>query len=197
MTDPRYPYSDLVSSEEQRAEPMSTGSTAVPSNVPVVTEDNVPVVTEDKTTASRRGVDAACVLLFAKLILLVDKFIPWSYEFSWMYASRTQGTSIWFWLVVNVVLIALLIIYLARRVNLLRYIAAGIALVTHLVMQPWTAVALGLPWYTLYLPMDLLFYSGVDVLRLGAMWVLSLTCIVTAIRLAIPDRKRVGPADRY
>ena len=189
MADPRYPYSGLVSSEEQRAEPMSTGSTAVPSNVPVVTEG--------KTTASRRGVDAACVLLFAKLILLVDKFIPWSYEFSWMYASRTQGTSFWFWLVVNGVLIALLTIYLARRVNLLRYIAAGIALVTHLIMQPWTAVALGLPWYTLYLPVDLLFYSGVDVLRLVVMWVLTLTCIVAAIRLAIPDRKRVGLADRY
>ena len=64
MADPRYPYSGLVSSEEQRAEPMSTGSTAVPSNVPVVTEV--------KTTASRRGVDAACVILFAKLILIVD-----------------------------------------------------------------------------------------------------------------------------
>lgn len=189
MADPRYPYSGLVSSEEQRAEPMSTGSTAAPSNEPVVTEG--------KTTASRRGVDAACVLLFAKLILLVDKFIPWSYEFSAMYASRTQGTSFWVWLVANGVLIALLIVYLARRVNLLRYIAAGIALVTHLIMQPWMAVALGLPWYTLYLRTDLLFYSGVDVLRLVAMWVLSLTCIVTAIRLAIPDRKRVVSADRY
>ena len=189
MADPRYPYSGLVSSEEQRAEPMSTGSTAAPSNEPVVTEG--------KTTASRRGVDAACVLLFAKLILLVDKFIPWSYEFSAMYASRTQGTSFWVWLVANGVLIALLIVYLARRVNLLRYIAAGIALVTHLIMQPWLAVALGLPWYTLYLRTDLLFYSGVDVLRLVAMWVLSLTCIVTAIRLAIPDRKRVVSADRY
>ena len=189
MTDPRYPYSGLVSSEEQRAEPMLTGYIAAPTYVPVATAS--------KATASRRGVVAACVLLFAKLILLVDKFIPWSYEFSWMYASRTQGTSFWFWLVVNGVLIALLIIYLARRVNLLRYIAAGIALVTHLIMQPWTAVALGLPWYTLYLPVDLLFYSGVDVLRLVVMWVLTLTCIVAAIRLAIPDRKRVGPADRY
>ena len=189
MTDPRYPYSGLVSSEEQRAEPMLTGYIAAPTYVPVATAS--------KATASRRGVVAACVLLFAKLILLVDKFIPWSYEFSWMYASRTQGTSFWFWLVVNGVLIALLIIYLARCVNLLRYIAAGIALVTHLIMQPWTAVALGLPWYTLYLPVDLLFYSGVDVLRLVVMWVLTLTCIVAAIRLAIPDRKRVVPADRY
>ena len=189
MADPRYPYSGLVSSEEQRAEPMLTGYIAAPTYVPVATAS--------KATASRRGVVAACVLLFAKLILLVDKFIPWSYEFSWMYASRTQGTSFWFWLVVNGVLIALLTIYLARRVNLLRYIAAGIALVTHLIMQPWTAVALGLPWYTLYLPVDLLFYSGVDVLRLVVMWVLTLTCIVAAIRLAIPDRKRVGPADRY
>ena len=189
MADPRYPYSGRVSSEEQRAEPMLTGYIAAPTYVPVATAS--------KATASRRGVVAACVLLFAKLILLVDKFIPWSYEFSWMYASRTQGTSFWFWLVVNGVLIALLTIYLARRVNLLRYIAAGIALVTHLIMQPWTAVALGLPWYTLYLPVDLLFYSGVDVLRLVVMWVLTLTCIVAAIRLAIPDRKRVGPADRY
>ena len=189
MADPRYPYSGRVSSEEQRAEPMLTGYIAAPTYVPVATAS--------KATASRRGVVAACVLLFAKLILLVDKFIPWSYEFSWMYASRTQGTSFWFWLVVNGVLIALLIIYLARRVNLLRYIAAGIALVTHLIMQPWTAVALGLPWYTLYLPVDLLFYSGVDVLRLVVMWVLTLTCIVAAIRLAIPDRKRVGLADRY
>lgn len=189
MTDPRYPYSDLVSSEEQRAEPMSTDSAAAPSNVPVVTEG--------KTTASRRGVDAACILLFAKLILLVDRFIPWSYEFSAMYASRTQGTSFWFWLVVNGVLIALLIIYLARRVNLLRYIAAGIALAMHLIMQPWTAVAFRLPWYTPYLPMHLPYYSGIDSLRSVAMWVLSLTCIVTAILLAIPDRKRVVPADRY
>ena len=189
MADPRYPYSGLVSSEEQRAEPMSTGSTAAPSNEPVVTEG--------KTTASRRGVDAACVLLFAKLILLVDKFIPWSYELSALYASRYQRGSFGFWMVVNVVLIAFLIIYLARRVNLLRYIAAGVVLVTYLIMQPWTAVAFRLPWYTPYLPMHLPYYSGMDSLRSVAMWVLSLTCIVTAILLAIPDRKRVVSADRY
>ena len=189
MADPRYPYSGLVSSEEQRAEPMSTGSTAAPSNEPVVTEG--------KTTASRRGVDAACVLLFAKVVLLVDKFIPWSYELSALYASRYQRGSFGFWMVVNVVLIAFLIIYLARRVNLLRYIAAGVVLVTYLIMQPWTAVAFRLPWYTPYLPMHLPYYSGMDSLRSVAMWVLSLTCIVTAILLAIPDRKRVVPADRY
>ena len=189
MADPRYPYSSPVNSDEQRAAQMSTGYVNAPTYVPVVPES--------KAVASRRGVVAACILLFAKLVLLVDKFIPWSYEFSWMYASRTQGTSFWVWLVANGVLIALLIVYLARRVNLLRYIAAGIALVTHLIMQPWMAVALGLPWYTLYPPTDLMFYSGVDVLRLVAMWVLSLTCIVTAIRLAIPDRKRVVSADRY
>ena len=132
MTDPRYPYSGLVSSEEQRAEPMSTGSTVAPTYVPVVTEG--------KTTASRRGVVAACILLFAKLILLVDKFIPWSYELSALYASRYQRGSFGFWMVVNGVLIAFLIIYLVRRVNALRYIAAGVVLVTYLIMQPWTAV---------------------------------------------------------
>ena len=124
---------------------MLTGSTAVPSNVPVVTEG--------KATASRRGVDAACVLLFAKLILLVDKFIPWSYELSALCASRAQGTSFWFWMVANGVLIAFLIIYLAKRVNPLRYIVAGVVLVMYLIMQPWAAVAFRMPWYTPYLPM--------------------------------------------
>ena len=189
MTDPRYPYSGLVSSEEQRAEPMSTGSTVAPTYVPVVTEG--------KTTASRRGVVAACILLFAKLILLVDKFIPWSYELSALYASRYQRGSFGFWMVVNGVLIAFLIIYLVRRVNALRYIAAGVVLVTYLIMQPWTAVAFRLPWYTPYLPMHLPYYSGMDSLRSVAMWVLSLTCIVTVILLVIPDRKRVVPAGRY
>nr|WP_311646244.1 hypothetical protein [Schaalia odontolytica] len=143
--------------------------------------------------ASRRGVVAACILLFAKLVLLVDKFIPWSYELSALYASRTQGTSFWFWMVVNGVLIAFLIIYLAKRVNPLRYIVAGVVLVTYLIMQPWAAVAFRMPWYTPYLP----YYSGMDSLRSVATWVLSLTCIVAAILLAIPDRKRVVPADRY
>ena len=189
MTDPRYPYSGLVSSEEQRAEPMSTGSTVAPTYVPVVTEG--------KTTASRRGVVTACILLFAKLILLVDKFIPWSYELSALYASRYQRGSFGFWMVVNVVLIAFLIIYLVRRVNALRYIAAGVVLVTYLIMQPWTAVAFRLPWYTPYLPMHLPYYSGMDSLRSVTMWVLSLTCIVTAILLVIPDRRRVVPAGRY
>ena len=73
----------------------------------------------------------------------------------------------------------------------------GVVLVTYLIMQPWTAVAFRLPWYTPYLPMHLPYYSGIDSLRSVAMWVLSLTCIVTAILLAIPDRKRVVPADRY
>lgn len=189
MADPRYPYSGRVSSEEQRAEPMLTGCIAAPTYVPVATAS--------KATASRRGVDAACVLLFAKLILLVDKFIPWSYELSALYASRAQRGSFGFWMVVNVVLIAFLIIYLVKRVTPLRYIAAGVVLVTYLIMQPWTAVAFRLPWYTPYLPMHLPYYSGIDSLRSVAMWVLSLTCIVTAILLAIPDRKRVVPADRY
>ena len=169
--------------------PMPTGYMAAPTYVPEVTES--------KTALSRRGVVAACVLLFAKLVLLIDKFIPWSYELSALYASRYQRGSFGFWMVVNVVLIAFLIIYLVRRVNALRYIAAGVVLVTYLIMQPWTAVAFRLPWYTPYLPMHLPYYSGMDSLRSVAMWVLSLTCIVTAILLAIPDRRRVVPAGRY
>ncbi len=185
MADPRYPYSSPVNSDEQRAAQMSTGYVNAPTYVPVVPES--------KAVASRRGVVAACILLFAKLVLLVDKFIPWSYELSALYASRTQGTSFWFWMVVNGVLIAFLIIYLAKRVNPLRYIVAGVVLVTYLIMQPWAAVAFRMPWYTPYLP----YYSGMDSLRSVATWVLSLTCIVAAILLAIPDRKRVVPADRY
>ena len=185
MADPRYPYSSPVNSDEQRAAQMSTGYVNAPTYVPVVPES--------KAVASRRGVVAACILLFAKLVLLVDKFIPWSYELSALYASRTQGTSFWFWMVVNGVLIAFLIIYLAKRVNPLRYIVAGVVLVTYLIMQPWAAVAFRMPWYTPYLP----YYSGMDSLRSVATWILSLTCIVAAILLAIPDRKRVVPADRY
>lgn len=185
MADPRYPYSSPVNSDEQRAAQMSTGYVNAPTYVPVVPES--------KAVASRRGVVAACILLFAKLVLLVDKFIPWSYELSALYASRTQGTSFWFWMVVNGVLLAFLIIYLAKRVNPLRYIVAGVVLVTYLIMQPWAAVAFRMPWYTPYLP----YYSGMDSLRSVATWVLSLTCIVAAILLAIPDRKRVVPADRY
>ena len=186
MADPRYPYSSPVNSDEQRAAQMSTGYVNAPTYVPVVPES--------KAVASRRGVVAACILLFAKLVLLVDKFIPWSYELSALYASRTQGTSFWFWMVVNGVLIAFLIIYLAKRVNPLRYIVAGVVLVTYLIMQPWAAVAFRMPWY---LPMHLPYYSGMDSLRSVATWVLSLTCIVASILLAIPDRKRVVPADRY
>ena len=189
MADPRYPYSSPVNSDEQRAAQMSTGYVNAPTYVPVVPES--------KAVASRRGVVAACILLFAKLVLLVDKFIPWSYELSVLYASRTQGTSFWFWMVVNGVLIAFLIIYLAKRVNPLRYIVAGVVLVTYLIMQPWAAVAFRMPWYTPYLPMHLPYYSGMDSLRSVATWILSLTCIVAAILLAIPDRKRVVPADRY
>lgn len=189
MADPRYPYSGPVNGEEQRAVPMPTGYMAAPTYVPEVTES--------KTALSRRGVVAACVLLFAKLVLLIDKFIPWSYELSALYASRYQRGSFGFWMVVNVVLIAFLIIYLVKCVTPLRYIAAGVVLVTYLIMQPWTAVAFRLPWYTPYLPMHLPYYSGMDSLRSVAMWVLSLTCIVTAILLAIPDRKRVVPAGRY
>ena len=189
MADPRYPYSGPVNGEEQRTVPMPTGYMAA--------STYVPEVTESKTALSRRGVVAACVLLFAKLVLLVDKFIPWSYELSALYASRYQRGSFGFWMVVNVVLIAFLIIYLVKRVTQLRYIAAGVVLVTYLIMQPWTAVAFRLPWYTPYLPMHLPYYSGMDSLRSVAMWVLSLTCIVTAILLAIPDRKRVVPAGRY
>ena len=184
MADPRYPYSSPVNSDEQRAAQMSTGYVNAPTYVPVVPES--------KAVASRRGVVAACILLFAKLVLLVDKFIPWSYELSALYASRTQGTSFWFWMVVN----GVLIIYLAKRVNPLRYIVAGVVLVTYLIMQPWAAVAFRMPWYTPYLPMHLPYYSGMDSLRSVATWVLSLTCIVAAILLAIPDRKRVVPADR-
>ena len=168
---------------------MPTGYMAAPTYVPEGTES--------KTSLSRRGVVAACVLLFAKLVLLIDKFIPWSYELSALYASRYQRGSFGFWMVVNVVLIAFLIIYLLKRVTPLRYIAAGVVLVTYLIMQPWTAVAFRLPWYTPYLPMHLPYYSGMDSLRSVAMWVLSLTCIVTAILLAIPDRKRVVRAGRY
>lgn len=134
-------------------------------------------------------------------LMLVNIFIPYSFDDLRFYLQRF--TDIWFyeWVVIYSVLIVLAAIALAGRNAVIRYVLAGVVLVFFLMIDPVISVAQGGVWYKLFMPPMVdpsvygdQWYASLLVVRSLVVWLIVRTGIVTAIVLAVPDRRTPAAA---
>ncbi len=134
-------------------------------------------------------------------LMLVNIFIPYSFDDLRFYLQRF--TDIWFyeWVVICSVLIVLAAIALVGRNAVIRYVLAGVVLVFFLMIDPVISVAQGGVWYKLFMPPMVdpsvygdQWYASLLVVRSLAVWLIVRTGIVTAIVLAVPDRRTPAAA---
>ena len=134
-------------------------------------------------------------------LTLVNIFIPYFFDDLRLYLLRF--TDIWFyeWLVIYSVLIVLAAIALVGRNAVVRYVLVGVVLVFFLLINPVLSVAQGGQWYALFTPptLDPSVYgddwsASLLLVRSLVIWLIVRTGIVTAIVLAVPDRRPSAPA---
>lgn len=135
------------------------------------------------------------------VIALVNIFIPYFFDDLSLYLLRF--TDIWFyqWFFIYAVLIALSAIALVGRNAVVRYVLVGVVLVSFLLIDPVLSVAQGGQWYALFTPPTLdpslygdHWYASLLVVRVLVIWLIVRTGIVTALVLAVPDRRPSAPA---
>lgn len=134
-------------------------------------------------------------------LTLVNIFIPYFFDDLRLYLLRF--TDIWFyeWLVIYSVLIVLAAIALVGRNAVVRYVLVGVVLVFFLLINPVLSVAQGGQWYALFTPptLDPSVYgddwsASLLLVRSLVIWLIVRTGIVTAIVLAVPDRRTPAAA---
>ena len=130
------------------------------------------------------------------VIALVNVFTPYFFDDLRLYLLRF--TDIWFyqWFFIYAVLIALSAIALVGRNAVVRYVLVGVVLVFFLLINPVLSVAQGGQWYALFTPptLDPSVYgddwsASLLLVRSLVIWLIVRTGIVTAIVLAVPDRR--------
>ncbi|WP_448749020.1 hypothetical protein [Actinomyces sp.] len=135
------------------------------------------------------------------VIALVNVFTPYFFDDLRLYLLRF--TDIWFyqWFFIYAVLIALSAIALVGRNAVVRYVLVGVVLVFFLLINPVLSVAQGGQWYALFTPptLDPSVYgddwsASLLLVRSLVIWLIVRTGIVTAIVLAVPDRRTPAAA---
>lgn len=134
-------------------------------------------------------------------IALVNIFIPYFFDDLRLYLLRF--TDIWFyeWVILYTMLIALSAGALVGRSKAVRYALVGVVLVSFLLIDPVLSVVQGGEWYGLFMPPTLdpsqfgdRWYAPLLVVRSALIWLIVRTGIITAIVLAVPDRRPSAPA---
>lgn len=134
-------------------------------------------------------------------IALVNIFIPYFFDDLRLYLLRF--TDIWFyeWVILYTMLIALSAGALVGRSKAMRYVVVGAVLVSFLLIDPVLSVVQGGEWYGLFMPPTLDpsrfgdgWYAPLLVVRSVLIWLIVRTGIITAIVLAVPDRRPSAPA---
>lgn len=128
-------------------------------------------------------------------------FIPYFFDDLRLYLLRF--TDIWFyeWVILYTMLIALSAGALVGRSKAMRYVVVGAVLVSFLLIDPVLSVVQGGEWYGLFMPPTLDpsrfgdgWYAPLLVVRSVLIWLIVRTGIITAIVLAVPDRRPSAPA---
>lgn len=135
------------------------------------------------------------------VIALVNVFTPYFFDDLRLYLLRF--TDIWFyeWVILYTMLIALSAGALVGRSKAVRYALVGVVLVSFLLIDPVLSVVQGGEWYGLFMPPTLdpsqfgdRWYAPLLVVRSALIWLIVRTGIITAIVLAVPDRRPSAPA---
>lgn len=135
------------------------------------------------------------------VIALVNVFTPYFFDDLRLYLLRFTDNWFYQWFFIYAVLIALSAIALVGRNVVVRYVLVGVVLVFFLLINPVLSVAQGGQWYALFTPptLDPSVYgddwsASLLLVRSLVIWLIVRTGIVTAIVLAVPDRRTPAAA---
>ena len=131
----------------------------------------------------------AWMVIVLQVITLVHGFIPYQFDHLDNYVSRFSNPMFWFWRLMEIVVIALAVLYLRKGAVIARYVAACIIVVLFFIVTPVMRIVHDVVWYYAFVPDPRLYELGAVGARVILMQVLDWFCVIAAILLAIPDFK--------
>lgn len=196
MTLPNNPFTEPSGVPQPSQVPAEASSLPAPTSTPVMVAPAVapygasPLHTgAARSSRSMHARIGAWMVIVLQVITLVHGFIPYQFDHLDNYVSRFSNPMFWFWRLMEIVVIALAVLYLRKGAVIARYVAACIIVVLFFIVAPVMFVVNETPWYYAFVPNPDIYEMGALGARLLLMRALEWLCVVAAILLAIPDFK--------
>ena len=197
MTLPNNPFAASAGVPQPSQEPAEASSLPAPSGAPVMVVPAVapygsaPLHTGAASSSrSSHGRIAAWMVIVLQGISLVNGFIPYQFDHLDNYVSSLSNPIFWFWRLMEIVVIALAVVYLRKGAVIARYVAACIIVVLFFIIGPVMLVVRDGAWYYAFIPNPDIYEMGALDARVLLTYALEWICVIAAILLAIPDFKR-------
>ena len=196
MTLPNNPFSAPSGVPQPSQEPAEASSLPAPTSAPVMVAPAAdpfgaaPLHTgAARSSRSMHARIGAWMVIVLQVITLVHGFIPYQFDHLDNYVSSLSNPIFWFWRLMEIVVIALAVLYLRKGAVIARYVAACIILVLFFIVTPVMRIVHDVVWYYAFVPDPRLYELGAVGARVILMQVLDWFCVIAAILLAIPDFK--------
>ena len=196
MTLPNNPFAASAGVPQPSQEPAEVSSLPAPTGAPVMVAPTAAAHGAAplyggaaRSSRSMHGRIAAWMVIVLQGISLVNGFIPYQFDHLDNYVSSLSNPIFWFWRLMEIVVIALAVLYLRKGAVIARYVAASIILVLFFIVTPVMFVANDSVWYHAFVPEPGIYELGLLGARLLLMRAIAWICVIAAILLAIPDFK--------
>ena len=196
MTLPNNPFAASAGVPQPSQEPAEASSLPAPTGAPVMVAPTAAAHGAaplyggaERSSRSMHGRIAAWMVIVLQGISLVNGFIPYQFDHLDNYVSSLSNPIFWFWRLMEIVVIALAVLYLRKGAVIARYVAACVILVLFFIVTPVMLVVHDDVWYYAFIPDPEVYEMGALGARLLLMRALDWICVIAAILLAIPDFK--------
>ena len=197
MTLPNNPFAASAGVPQPSQEPAEASSLPAPTGAPVMVAPTAAAHGAaplyggtERSSRSMHGRIAAWMVIVLQGISLVNGFIPYQFDHLDNYVSSLSNPIFWFWRLMEIVVIALAVLYLRKGTVIARYVAACIIVVLFFIIAPVMLSVRDDAWYYAFIPDPDIYKKGALGARVLLTYAREWTCVIAAILLAIPDFKR-------
>lgn len=196
MTLPNSPFAAPSGVPQPSQEPVAASSLPAPTGAPVMVTPTAaahgaaPLYSGAASSSrSLHGRIAAWIVIVLQGISMVNGFIPYQFDHLDAYVHTLSNPIFWLWRLMEIVVIALAVLYLRKGAVIARYVAAYIIVVLFFIVTPVMLVARDSAWYYAFVPDPSVYELGAVGARLLLMHALDWICVIAVILLAISDFK--------
>ena len=197
MTLPNNPFAASAGVPQPSQEPAEVSSLPAPTGAPVMVAPTAAAHGAaplyggtERSSRSMHGRIAAWMVIALQGISLVNGFIPYQFDHLDNYVSSLSNPIFWFWRLMEIVVIALAVLYLRKGTVIARYVAACIIVVLFFIIAPVMLIVRDDAWYYAFIPDPDIYKKGALGARVLLTYAREWICVIAAILLAIPDFKR-------
>ena len=197
MTLPNNPFAASAGVPQPSQEPAEASSLPAPTGAPVMVAPTAAAHGAaplyggtERSSRSMHGRSAAWMVIVLQGISLVNGFIPYQFDHLDNYVSSLSNPIFWFWRLMEIVVIALAVLYLRKGAVIARYVAACIIVVLFFIIAPIMLIVRDDAWYYAFIPNLAIYKKGALGARVLLTYAREWICVIAAILLAIPDFKR-------